>query len=56
MGEEKDPLLACEKNVRHGVEILRREFREHPEIPTEKLEIRGAVYDIASGEVRWLED
>ncbi len=54
VGEEKDPVLACEKNVRHGVEILRREFREHPEIPTEKLEIRGAVYDIASGEVRWL--
>ena len=56
VGEERDPLVACEKNVRHGVEILRREFREHPEIPTEKLEIRGAVYDIASGEVRWLED
>ena len=56
VGEEKDPVLACERNVRHGVEILRREFREHPEIPTEKLEIRGAVYDIASGAVRWLED
>ena len=56
VSEEKDPLLACEKNVRRGVEILRREFREHPEIPTEKLEIRGAVYDIASGAVRWLED
>ena len=56
VGEEKDPVLACERNVRRGVEILRREFREHPEIPTEELEIRGAVYDIASGEVRWLED
>lgn len=56
VGEEKDPLLACEKNVRRGVEILRREFREHPEVPTEKLEICGAVYDIASGAVRWLED
>lgn len=56
VGEEKDPLLACEKNVRRGVEILRREFREHPEIPTEELEIRGAVYDIENGAVRWLED
>ena len=55
VGEEKDPRLACEKNVRHGVEILRREFREHPEIPAEELEIRGAVYDIESGEVRWLD-
>ena len=37
-----------------AVEILKREFREHPEIPTEALEIRGAVYDIMSGQVRWL--
>ena len=54
-GEERDPLLACEKNVRHGVEILRRAFAEHPEIPAAELEIRGAVYDIESGSVRWLE-
>ena len=53
-GEERDPLLACEKNVRHGVEILRRAFAEHPEIPAAELEIRGAVYDIESGAVRWL--
>ena len=56
VGDERDPVRACEKNVEHAVEILKREFREHPEIPTEALEIRGAVYDIASGEVRWLED
>ena len=54
-GEERDPLLACEKNVRHGVEILRRAFAEHPEISAAELEIRGAVYDIESGAVRWLE-
>ena len=53
-GEERDPLLACEKNVRHGVEILQRAFAEHPEIPAAELEIRGAVYDIESGSVRWL--
>lgn len=53
-GEERDPLLACEKNVRHGVEILQRAFAEHPEIPAAELEIRGAVYDIESGAVRWL--
>lgn len=56
VGEERDPLRACEKNVAHGVEILRREFAAHPEIPAEELEIRGAVYDIATGAVRWLED
>ena len=38
------------------VELLRREFAAHPEIPAEDLEIRGAVYDIESGEVRWLDE
>ena len=56
VGEERDPLRACEKNVLHGVQLLRREFAEHPEIPAEDLEIRGAVYDIESGQVRWLEE
>jgi carbonic anhydrase len=56
VGEERDPLRACEKNVRHGVQLLRREFAEHPEIPAEDLEIRGAVYDIETGAVRWLEE
>ena len=54
-GEERDPLRACEKNVLHGVEILRREFADHPEIPAEGLEIRGAVYEIDSGALRWLD-
>ncbi|MBR5095375.1 MAG: carbonic anhydrase [Oscillospiraceae bacterium] len=54
VGAERDPDRACEKNVRHGVELLRREFAYHPEIPAEDLEICGAVYDIATGEVRWL--
>ena len=56
VGEERDPLRACEKNVLHGVELLRRDFAAHPEIPDEDLEIRGAVYDIETGEVRWLEE
>ena len=56
VGQERDPLRACEKNVLHGVALLKREFAEHPEIPAEDLEIRGAVYDIETGEVRWLEE
>lgn len=55
VGEERDPLQACEKNVAHGVETLRREFAVHPEIPTEELEIRGAVYELETGAVRWLD-
>ena len=56
VGEERDPDRACEKNVRRGVALLRREFAAHPEICAEELEIRGAVYELESGAVRWLED
>ena len=53
-GEERDPDRACRLNVRHAVEVIRREFKDHPEIPTPGLEVRGAVYDIRSGVVEWL--
>ncbi len=56
VGEERDPLRACEQNVRHGVALLRREFAAHPEIPSAELEICGAVYDIETGAVRWLDN
>lgn len=54
IGEERDPDAACRLNVLHGVETIRQAFREHPEIPTSELDIRGAVYDIRSGNVEWL--
>ncbi len=54
IGEERDPLLACELNVRHGTAAIRAAFAEHPELGADTLDVLGAVYDIASGEVRWL--
>ena len=54
VGDERDPDAACRLNVLHGVECIRQAFREHPEIPSEGLELRGAVYDIRSGAVEWL--
>ena len=54
VGEERDPDRACRLNVQHAVETLRRAFADHPEIPTDDLDIRGAVYDIRSGLVQWL--
>ena len=54
IGQERDPEAACEKNVLHAVESIRREFQEHPEIDTAGLDVRGAVYDIRSGQVRFL--
>ena len=54
IGQERDPAAACRLNVLHGVEMIRRAFHDHPEIPSAELEIRGAVYDIRSGAVEWL--
>lgn len=52
IGNEKDPVKAAELNVLHGVKRIRDEFAEHPEI--EEIDVRGALYDIESGLVRWL--
>ena len=52
VGEEKDPVKAAKLNVIHGVRRIQEEFSEHPEI--EKIEVRGALYDIERGTVEWL--
>jgi carbonic anhydrase len=54
VGEERDPDRACRLNVKHAVDTIKRAFADHPEIPSAGLDIRGAVYDIASGEVEWI--
>ena len=53
-GEERNPEKVCRMNVIHAVETIRHAFRDHPEIPSAGLEIRGAVYDIRTGEVDWI--
>lgn len=52
IGTERDPYEACRLNVLHAVDILQREFSEHPEI--EKVDISGAIYDIKTGEIEWI--
>ncbi len=52
IGEERDPDKASCLNVEHAVARLKKEFAEHPEVGS--AQITGAVYDIRSGEVRWL--
>ena len=52
IGEERNPDAACMLNVRHGMERIRNEFSDHPEVSD--VEIVGAVYNIRSGEVEWL--
>ena len=53
-GDERDAVKVCRLNVLHGVELIRRAFREHPEIPSADLDILGAVYDLRSGAVEFL--
>ena len=55
VGEERDPDKACRMNVEHAVETIRHAFHVHPEIPSAGLVIRGAVYDIRTGTVDWME-
>lgn len=50
IGGERDPARAERRNVRHTVELLRRKLGEHGPA------VRGAIYDIASGALDWLED
>ena len=54
VGEERAPDRACVLNVEHAVETIRQAFADHPEIPSAALDIRGAAYDIRSGQVTWL--
>jgi len=53
IGDERDPLRACEKNVLHAVGRIRHEFAAHPEI--ENVSVRGAVYDVLDGTVRFVD-
>ena len=54
VGTERDPEKACSMNVLHAVEMIKHAFRDHPEIPSENLDIRGAIYNIRTGEVDWI--
>ncbi len=53
IGMERDPNKACRLNVAHGVKVLRRAFLKEPD--PEDIEIKGAVYDIRTGAVEWLD-
>ncbi len=53
IGMERDPNKACRLNVAHGVKILRRAFLKEPD-PAD-VEIKGAVYNIKTGAVEWLD-
>ena len=55
IGNETDDYKATAMNVKHGVNIIRNAFHDHPDIEDGELDVVGAVYDIETGEVRWIE-
>ena len=54
IGTETDDYKATVLNVKHGVQVIRQAFREHPEIQSDELDVIGAVYNVDSGKVDWL--
>ncbi len=56
IGEETDDHKATVLNVKHGVNIIRNAFHDHPDIEDGELDVIGAVYDIETGVVEWIED
>ncbi|MCR4935626.1 MAG: carbonic anhydrase [Oscillospiraceae bacterium] len=51
IGTERDPARAERRNVRYAVEQLRRHYAD-----AAAPDIRGAIYDIRSGAVSWLDE
>ena len=41
-------------NVKHGVNVIKNAFHDHPEIEADELDVVGAVYDIETGIVEWI--
>ena len=54
IGEEHDDLRASELNTLHSVKVVREAFADHPELG--EMKAIGAVYDIETGDVEWLDD
>ncbi len=54
IGSETNDHKATVLNVKHGVNIIKNGFHDHPEIEDGELDIIGAVYDIETGKVEWV--
>ena len=54
IGPETDDYKATALNVKHGVNIIRNAFHDHPDIEDGELDVLGAVYNIETGIVEWI--
>ncbi|MCR5213591.1 MAG: carbonic anhydrase [Eubacterium sp.] len=56
IGSETNEYKATVLNVKHGVNIIRKAFHDHPDIEDGELDVIGALYDIETGKVEWVQD
>ena len=56
IGEEKDPYEACHLNVRHSMRTIEESLKIQKVEHEYGLKVRGAIYDIETGVVDFLED
>ena len=54
IGDETDAAKACERNVAHSIRIIEESLKIHHMEEDTGLRVIGAIYDIESGEVRFL--
>ena len=54
IGQEKDPYQASILNVKHSVQIIEHSLEIHELEEHDGLKVRGAIYDIETGEVEFL--
>ena len=54
IGNETDDHKATVLNVKHGVNVIRHAFHDHPDIEDRDLDVLGAVYDVETGKVEWV--
>ena len=55
IGAEKDDYKACGLNVRKGVETINADLKDNEEINLSEVDVVGAIYDIKTGQVEWLD-
>lgn len=56
IGQENDPYEACHLNVRHSMKMVEESLKIQKVEHEYGLKVRGAIYDIETGKVDFLED
>ena len=55
IGQERDPDKCCERNVCHSIQRIKESLEIQAKETCHELEVTGAVYDMETGKVRFLQ-